>query len=381
MQFSKGINNTKERQIKMSIVLIKSDNQRSTLSQVQYIEEDVVKYFKITNEEVSEEVKVEYIPVSKCDWDKERFDIYLLESKYLDAENDVFEVKENTIDERLGWIFPITILGSNENDFKDYRNLNNYKYISYLKLLELDIKLDYSEAGKFLNISDLFPDLIICILSKEATNKIAGFNFNNYTLSLYQYLYLPYNGQKSAIDYYKKDTLVTEIRGRKSIKLIKSRFDISSNTFTDLLFYKHLIQIDNDVVRFVFLYQIIEHYIQLDFDIEFNKNLELYQKGQLMKNDFKEKINKASKEKESISRVFTDIVISTQIATDFIQECNEIFNVIGLENDEQHLPHRIYSMRNLITHNFREIANHNISLKRVTEIFEDIIVESLINYN
>lgn len=351
------------------------------LDKIEFLDENDVRYFRVSNSE-NFGVNFQYIPIATSNWDKEKYEIYLLENSYLNAENDVFEVYEDTIsDERLGWIFPITILESNENDFRDFKNLNHYKYVAYQKLLELNIKISARDnANEFLKLSDVFANSIICILCKNTIQKINDFKLENYLLSLYKYGYLLLGDVPKSKGIYDRTEFVRQMRQSARVKLIKANFDITANDFTKSLFQEHLLQSESHIIRFIFLYQIIEHFIQIEFDTLFQIHLDDYQNNRLAKNDLRENIINSSRERVIIQSVFNPITIRQELKEEFISECDFLFADIGLISKNS-FTDKIYDIRNLVTHRLRELTTKSESLNRITEIFERIIVDLLINYS
>lgn len=350
------------------------------LENIEFIEETNVRYFRVSNGE-NIGINFQYFPVATSNWDSDRYEIYLLENSYLNAENDVFEVYESTLNERLGWIFPITILESNENDFSDFKNLNHYKFVTYKKLFELNFKTHTGiNSASLARLSDVFGNLIICILSKETIGKISEFRFENYLLSLYKYGYLLLDDTPKSKPIYDRTYFIREMREKRAkVKLTKAKFDIVANDFTKSLFKEHLLQSESFLVRFIFLYQIIEHFIKLEFDLQFQSHLDQYKNHRLAKNDLRESIINSSRERELIKNVINPITISQDLKDEFMSECNFLFNEIGLDSKDS-FPDKIYDIRNLLTHRLRDLTTKIETLNKLTEIFERIIIDLLINY-
>jgi hypothetical protein len=284
------------------------------LDVIEFITEEDVSYFRVRNSD-NIGINIKYIPIIDCNWDKERFRMYIFENPYLNAENDVFEIYESSLDERLGWIFPITILESNDNDFVDTKNLNKYKCVAYKKLLEQNITVIQKEnSDEFYKLSDIFKDTIICLLSNDATSKIADYNFEDYILSFYDYGYLVFDTIPKSKSFYDKTDFLQVMRNeRKRVTLKKSNFNINSNDFTKSLFKEHLLQSESYLVRFIFLYQIIEHFMSIEFDKQFALCLEEYQNNNLVKNDLKENIMTLSKERTLIRDVINRISLNQEL--------------------------------------------------------------------
>lgn len=346
---------------------------------VEFIQNDDFQYFRVYNNR-GVELNFEYVPISTSSWDKNLFDIYLFQNPYLNAENDVFQVYEDSLDERAGWIFPITILESNDNDYKEKSNLNNYKYIAYQKLLELDVTIT-SSAADFMKLTDLYKDVSVCLLSKEVTKKIDHFNIENYILSFYRYGYSPQTKSIKPKSIYDKSGFIKDMRDNRSrIKLTKSQFNIASTDFTKALFLENLLQSDSYIIRFIFLYQIIEHLIQVEFDQHFQNHLDNYHTGKLGKNDLKEQIINSSRERDLIKSIFDRVNLDSQLKSEFTQECDFLFSDIGLTKIRESFPDKIYDLRNIFTHNLRLLTSKEKSVIQIMEIFERVMISFLINH-
>lgn len=359
-----------------------SNDNEIALDKVEYIEDNEGRYFRVSNSE-NIGVNFQYIPISTSKWDKKRFEIYLFENSYLNAENDVFQVYEKTVsEERLGWIFPITILESNENDYRDYSNLNNYKFVAYQKLFELDdFKITIRDnLNEFQKLSDVFGNVIVCVLCKDTIDKINEFKIENFLLSFYKYGYLKFSNIPKSKPIYDRSELVETMRNSSRINLTKANFDITTNEFAKSLFIEHLLQSDNFLVRFILLYQIIEHFIDEFSEIQYNEHIENYRKKQLAKNDFRESINKSATERELIIDLFNSTTIHKDLQNEFVTEVDFLFNDIGRITRRKTFPDKIYNIRNLVTHNLRELTSKSESMKKITGLFERIILELLINY-
>lgn len=363
-----------------------SDNQGTSndkiLDIVEFVEEDEGKYFLIKND-VGESININYIPTAITNWDKEKFRIYLFENPYLNAENDVFEVKESSISERLGWIFPITILESNDNDFENVKNLNSYKFIAYQKLLEMNINIQPKTNVSHYTLNEIFPESIIFILSEDTISTIPNFKIKDYFFSLYELGYIKYRKGLSAKGIYDRSGFLQEMRdtNRSSIKIKKSNFDIDSNQYIKKLFVNdHLLQSDSYLVRFIFLYQIIEHFISVEFEKQFSVCLEEYNQSIIGKNDLKESLGTVSKERTLIKLIINRIPLDNSLKVEFITQCDFLFEDLKFKPKQISFPDKIYDLRNIFVHRLRELTQKTESMNCILEIFERIIINMLILY-
>ena len=356
-------------------------NNETILNIVEFVEEGEAKYFNVKNVSGAS-ININYIPTSKGNWDKERFRIYLFKNAYLNAENDVFQVKESTLDERLGWIFPITLLESNDNDFENTKNLNKYKFVTYQKLLEKTVTLKPKTSNSEYTLNEMFPDSIVCILSEDTIAKIPNFKIKDYFFSFYEHGYIVYKPQLSAKGIYNRSNFLQEMRnGRTSITIKKSNFDIDTNEYIKSLFVKnHLLQSDSYVVRFIFLYQIIEHFMSKEFDKQFAVYLDEYQQTLIGKNDLKESISNISKERGLIKDIINRIPIEHQLKVEFSTECDFLFDDLKFKPKQTNFSDKVYDLRNIMVHRLRELTTKTENMNRILEIFERVIINILISY-
>ncbi|WP_210707434.1 hypothetical protein [Maribacter dokdonensis] len=67
---------------------------------------------------MSDSFSVEYIPnKEEKEFAFNQYEVIILENKSLDAENDIFLVNEIDLNKGIGWIFPLSTLESNDNDY------------------------------------------------------------------------------------------------------------------------------------------------------------------------------------------------------------------------------------------------------------------------
>ncbi len=368
----------------MPVKFIESDSSATiVLDVLEYVESSEERYFEVKSSSGDISLRIEYIPITSSKWDIDRFQIFLFENPYLNAENDVFEIFLDGLSERAGWIFPIAILESNENDYTNYKNLNNYKFIAYSKMLkEIIVTINGQYSLEYYKLSDLFGNVMICLLSKDFTDKLTNFDIENYLLSSYSYGYNLHRKSIAAKQVYKRAEFINHMRcERKRVSLQKSQVKITSDPYLNALFNEHLLQTESHIARFVLLYQVIEQYMQVEFDFQFESQLTKYIDKKLFKNDFKESINNLSKERVLIREVFNKTIIDERIQLDFRAECNILYTEIGIVSSHSILADLIYDIRNLITHSLRAIVAKTESIERLVEIFERLIIDMLVNYS
>ncbi|AWH83735.1 hypothetical protein HYN59_00770 [Flavobacterium album] len=272
-------------------------------------------------------ISVPYYPDYFSQWDQTKFSIYLFENPYLNAELDIFPIYKKDFDERLGYMIPLSILETSDINYDEesYRHLREYKTMAYYKLLELDKEILYSNNGEnIFRLSEIFNCNSICILHNPTVEQ-SGFDISSSILSLYNFGYILRENQSKPV--YDKAHLVKKMRIKQSrLTLRPSNFKIESNSFIYSLFRDHLLQTDNVVVRFILLYQIIEGFIEEEFNKQFDQLLDNYTKKEISKNDLKESMSTISTERELINSIFTNCDIDNKLKQEFSEECDFLLN-------------------------------------------------------
>lgn len=340
--------------------------------------------FILKTQDEKSEILVEYAPNIDREFEEKLFDIHFFSNQYLNAENDVFEVCEKEIGKRIGWIFPIQVLDSNENDFADNKFLNKYKFPVFTQLLKLGnlIKPEFNGNNNY-RITDFFnEDIIVFVVSVETLPEGVQLNILNYLPCFANFGYYPWNNDHHQ-HFDQQQSLALKKRGDKKINIRKSSLDISQNQFLTDLYNIHLKSINHFLLKFYFLYQVIEFLMEENFNTDFYTLVDEYNKNHLSKNDLKEKINSITRERGSISSLFEKATIPPSIETDFKRDCKALLENYYSKTPES-LCDLIYDTRNLVVHRYREIIkkDENVDLlDLITHELEVIINELIISYS
>jgi len=330
-------------------------------------------------------INVPYVPkLEDENYDENEFSVYLFENNHLNAENDVFQLYDKDKKERIGWIFPISVLESNENDFSDNEHLNKYKFVTYKILLShnFQFKSNIYEINTELSLSQVYgEDTIICVLSKEKINDV-NFNILSYIPNFATYGYYEKNENKLTFKY-PNNLIVDSFRGKQKLSIKKANNKILQLDFVKKLYNSYLKTLDHHLIRFHLLYQIIEYLITENFSTEFDQLLIKYNNGEFTKNNFLEKINDIRSERKNINKIFTNINFKTgtfehQVKINIERTIKDFLRNLGVE-EKNHIGDLIYDTRNIITHNYREIKNENLDLlNEISYLFEILINEIII---
>ena len=326
---------------------------------------------------------VEYKPKIDQSFESKDFEIFFFSNQYLNAENDVFEIYEKELNKRIGWVFPIQVLESNENDFCDNIYFNKYKYSAFKKLLsENPTKKQIYFGESLFHLTDFYHEnIIVFVLSKETLGDNV-FSILSYLPSFSNYGYYVWNEGHHQF-FAEQQSIALKKRGQKRITIQKSNLDISQNQFLSDLYNKHLKSINHFLLKFYFLYQVIEYLMEENFDSDFSFLVDEYRNDKLSKNDLKERINSITKERKSISSLFEKVTLDNDLKVDFIRDCKLL-----LDNFYSSPPNQIgdllYDTRNLVVHRYREIMkdeNNVRTLELITHQLELIINDLIISYS
>lgn len=342
------------------------------------------KLFSLSNSKNDFFINIPFVPqLEDEEYNPTDYYVFLFENNHLNAENDVFQLFDKDRNERIGWIFPITTLESNNNDFAENIHLNKYKLVSYKILLSkyfsFNTRLDTINTD--LSLSNIYgDDTIICTLSKEKINN-NEFDIFSYYPSLASYGYFEKNDNKLTVKY-PNSFLVDNFRGNEKLKIKKANNSIIQLDFTKKLYDNYLKTLDHHLIRFHLLYQIIEFLITENFSTEFDNLLQRYNKGDFTKNTFLEKINEIRSERKNIRNIFDNLTfnpetIEKKIKIDIERTIKDFLRNFNLD-EKEHIGDLIYDTRNIITHNYREIKDENIELLKEISYFFEILINYVI---
>ncbi len=98
------------------------------------------------------------------------------------SENSIFNLYADGI--RIGWIFPIQSLESQEHDYVHNVFYLKYAYIVVYKLLQM-AEFEEEEYSDFSILDYYSDDIQILVYDKENASKIEGFEISNYSVDLF----------------------------------------------------------------------------------------------------------------------------------------------------------------------------------------------------
>ncbi len=299
----------------------------------------------------------------------------ILGTDILNRENDIFQVYDRQQNVRLGWIFPIQALLSNEHDYAQNSFFLKYAYIAIYLLLDSIDEESKRESSDILEITDFYSeDAIIFVLCKSNCGQIKNFAVDDYTVDLFGYGYSFWQYSSSV----KKEV---DVGKRINIRRISN--DIKEKFFIIEVFKSLLIQTERSpLARFHMLYQMVELLIGDIFSYEF---IELSSKISADTNnlfDLKDELQRLSGEKYRVKELFSTYShMDGTIKEKLRDACNEILKQ-SAKKEKADVADSLYSVRCLIFHNFGSIPSKAREIiKDINVIFEKVVIELLVTFN
>lgn len=289
----------------------------------------------------------------------EEFDIVLLNNPFLHKEVNWFVIKFDDSEERGGFLFPISLLESEEIDDK---YLLSYMFVAYRQLLS---KINDKLTGV---LSDSFPNAYILAIHKQTK---PDFHLNDYVLSLAFYGFYDYKGGINIR--YPKLNCIENLP--KNIRLKKASVDNIQNSYVNDLVFTRLCITSDFITRFVLVYQIVELYIS---EIHYNlleDRIDQYKRSELTRNGFSEELKNISRESYQIEQLVKGFH-DEKVSTNYKSIVCSLFNDIGYSIDDKSksLDSLLYALRNQLFHNYGIFNGHEDALNQVIFSFERVIL-------
>ena len=338
---------------------------------LQYVKEDNI--FSLQNAEGK--IVCEYCPKLnlKPDYDPSQFRYVLLHNEREDySENSIFQVYVG--EQRIGWIFPIQALLSNQHDYIDNQFFLRYAYVAFWLLLD-DIKsIDEKEISSEIFLEDFYDDsLTILLLDNENISRLEEvFNIEYYVVSLYQYGY-----SRSG-----KGNLESQIdRPDKRIHLKPIAKELQQTKYIYTLFEKEIPKTHEAFARFHTYYQIVEILISVIFEDKFKKFVNQLEKSVESLFDQREDLGNMILEKQRVKWLFSEYVSIPQIDKNILDErCKRLL----LENGKKvgsKMADNLYSVRCLLVHNMYVLNEYSHELlEDINKAFLDVIMDILLTF-
>lgn len=301
------------------------------------------------------------------EYQNDDYELHLFFNDYLNAENDIFQLYDYSSKARIGWIFPMQALVSNEHDFADNEHFLKYAYVAFKKMLNGESTIQHKAPlinGK-LELTDFYHEKsIVLILCKDKIQDIDSFSIDHYLCSLAKFGYYNASHRPNKIETLHSDieSYYLQFRGNTRLTISKTLEDFRSDDYIIELYKNLLYKSTHHLVKFHILYQVIELLMEIVFSDDFDSSLEDFQNGKISQFELREKVAVALNEKERIGKVF-DKYNEAASANMLHQNCNILLSKIETEKD--HVSKSLYRVRNNIVHSYRKISAKNEHLFQI----------------
>lgn len=310
--------------------------------------------------------------------EEEKTDDYcfvILNSKVLNKENDIYQVFDKKENIRLGWIFPIQALLSDEHDYAENIFFLRYAYVAISLLLNSIKEENQRDSSEVIKLSDFFQeDFIILVLCQSNCNKISNFIIQDYIVDLFSYGYsfTPYDYNVNKV-----------IEVDKCVRLSRISNDIRDKTFIIEVFQSLLVQTSLfPLAKFHILYQLVELLIADIFTYEFAGFIQKMNMDTNNLFDLKDDLQKLTGEKYRVRELFnTYSHINSEVKESLMSVCNKLLEQSDKKTKVE-VGDSLYSVRCLIFHNYVSIPVESRKIiEEINDFFEGIVSELLITFH
>jgi hypothetical protein len=345
--------------------LLNDQGEEKSIASVDFYDPDKAFQLRMGDESFS----IDYLPELHKDYAPSDYELVLLYNDFLNAENDIFQVKVDGL--RIGWIASIQALQSAEHKCSNNPHFLKYSYVGYQKLLlpendEQQIIPKTSEVHELTNF--YYDSTIVLILCNANTVKVQDFTIDSFLPSLAKYGYYAAVGPPHPVRsvYQEIQEYYLDFRGNKVLSLFQISRKNQGEDFISELYGKLLYKNTHHLVKFHLLYQVVELLIDRIFASSFDSNIELFQNGDMSRFDLKDKISSILSEKERIDTLINNCGVDAVVIEDLHNECNNLLRKI--ESEKNSLSKSLYRVRNNIVHSYRTFSNKDEYIKHIQMI-------------
>lgn len=327
-------------------------------------------------------------------YDPKNYKLYIFRADDI-PENSIFQVYEKDLIKsenglgRIGWIFPLQSILSNEHDYADNIHFLRYAYVAFCKLIvsneSLCEKIPEYKADLIYSMGDFYNDsTVIMILCNELVSKIIDFQIENYLPFLYSkgYYYDKTTGICNDGKIVKKD-YKNYISGSNRLILISISKDLNEGTYINRLFIDLLKNEKHYLVKFHLLYQVIELLIERIFNNEVKRLFKALEDLSCNLFEIRNEFSKLAEELGRIEKLFT-IYTQNSDDLDYLKEaCVNLLKRTGnfKEADNFSAGKSLYLFRSLLVHNYRLLSkDHIVMIEEINACFEKVVVSILITF-
>lgn len=281
--------------------------------------------------------------------------------------------KGNAKEHRVGWIFPLSILITENNDIRTNEHLSCYAFHSYKYLLELADFEDVSDYDSFRDVvnSDKYKNACL-LVTYNPHYQDADLKRLELPLAKYGFFRYPLNYKNSQCR--KIENAQISIKPSSTIVDNNGKF---VESYIDELLEKHLDE-QRPFIKFLYLYQVIE--------VMLNKVLikrleDFLAELKTPTGSIRELSDELKNKNSEISRWDEIEKKATLSDLDFSTLDSLCCSFVGKTAGELTHPNSIYKVRNHLTHRFRIAVQNESDIHKINEVFELYLFDLLTRYD
>lgn len=319
---------------------------------------------------------LEYNPVLKLDseYQIQNYSYQLLANESPTCtENSIYQVYVEK--QRIGWIFPLQALLSEEHDQSRNPYFLKYAYVASCLLLQDIAETDKRNVPGEIFLQDYYdPKQNILIIDAENTAKLDSFELDDYVVGLFQYGYA-FQGKGNVF----AEHFPIETRTKIALRALSSELSTIPNI--NFLFKEQLPVAENEVIRFYLCYQIIELLIAVVFEDQFQGILAKIAEDSEALFDQRDNLSKIAGEKHRIKVLFSSYAsCETNHQTDLDLACKKLLALNGKVVSDQYYEN-LYSVRCLLVHRLYTLSNDSYGiLQDINKPFLNVIMDILFSF-
>ncbi|MBD5393748.1 MAG: hypothetical protein HDR71_05655 [Lachnospiraceae bacterium] len=352
-------------------MLLKFKDLEEKCSSLQYVKDENVFYLQ----DAADKIVCEYCPKLNLDSEYDP-----LQYKYLFLHNEREDYSENSIfqvyigEQRIGWIFPLQALLSNQHDYATNKFFLRYAYVASWLLLNNIKSENEKETSSEIFLEDFYDDsLTILVLDNDNISRLnESLNIEHYTVSLYQYGY-SWSGRGNL------DSQIEKPDKRIHLKPIAKELQQTKYIYT--MFEKEIPKTREAFARFHTYYQVVEILISAVFEDKFKIFVDQLNKSVESLFDRREELGNMVLEKQRVKWLFAEYVSISQREKNILDEqCKKLLQ----ENDKKvgsGMAENLYSVRCLLVHSMYMLSEYSQSiLDDINKAFLDVIMDMLLTF-
>lgn len=287
------------------------------------------------------------------------------------SENDIFELYLKQPEKRIGMIFPLQAAVSREHEKADDITFLRFAQGAFMALcngLEMAYLRQPDANERILSIFDFYPpNTIVIAIHRPLLVNVPGFHIDDYLASFIKYGYFL---QAPSLDPRK---IASETKDRFEVPHTRVFIQAIAPEMQQVAFITHLLKVllpyaDTSLLRFFYLYQIVElmmgTLLELSFT-EFKQRLSIAQPVSSGIREVIEDLQEQLNEKKRMSKLFERHLTPSIDLNGLRGSCNEFLSSLGSTSTtpghQRGVAEFLYPVRNVLFHNFRIVEPTNLA--------------------